>query len=328
MAETVEAMPLISIIITNFNYAPYVGDAIASALGQDYPHIECIVVDDGSGDGSRAVIEGFAGIVPIFQANSGQAGAAMAGLARARGEIVLFLDADDRLARTACGHIAAAYAPDIALYQFRLEKRDPLGAFLGLLPAEPFLGGGHRDFVRRHGSFPSAPTSGNAFAAGHCRKMFAKIAPADQGRFFDGFLIFSAPFSGRVVALEAILGTYLVHGRNVSRPAMTRRALRHNVGNALWQRTGIALGAGEETADPVRLLSPYHLRNGLILRRLEGNSPLFQHSISALFGALIGKAIRFPGLSLYRRLRLVGTGIFVLLAPRRLLAAMVPEGGE
>lgn len=326
MVET--AAPLISIIITNFNYAPYVGTAIASALGQDYPHIECIVVDDGSSDGSRAVIEGFDGIVPIFQANRGQTGAAMAGLARARGAVVLFLDADDRLETEACGRIAAAYAPDIALYQFRLEKRDPLGARLGVLPAEPFLMGGHRDFVLRHGSFPSAPTSGNGFAASHCRKMFAKIAAADQGRFFDGFLIFSAPFSGRVVALEAVLGTYLVHGRNVSRPAMTRRALRHNVGNALWQRTGIALGEGGATdrEDAVRHLSPYHLRNALILRRIEGNSLLPHRSLWALFGALIGRTVRFPGLSPYRRVRLVGTGIFVLLAPRLVLAAMVPEG--
>lgn len=45
-----------SIIIANYNYGAYVGDAIASALDQDWPHVEVIVVDDGSTDESAAVI--------------------------------------------------------------------------------------------------------------------------------------------------------------------------------------------------------------------------------------------------------------------------------
>lgn len=328
MAEEAVAPPLISIIITNFNYAAYVGDAIRSALQQDYRHVECIVVDDGSSDGSRGVIEQFEGIMAIFQANSGQTGAAMAGLAQARGQVVVFLDADDGLARDACTRLAAIYAPDIALYQFRLEQRDAEGRAIGVLPSEAFLVREHREAVLRHGSFPSAPTSGNGFAASHARAMFAKLSKADHRRFFDGYLIFSAPFSGRVVALDAVLGSYRVHGRNVSRPAMTRQALRHNVGNAFWQRSGIALNAGREPegwTDAKRYLSPYHLRNGMILQKVEGRSPLPQSGLISLFGALLHKAVSAPRLGLYRRVRLIGTGIFVLLMPRWVLAVMVPE---
>jgi len=59
-------LPLISIIITNFNYAAYLAEAIGSALAQTHKGVEVIVVDDGSTDGSREVIAGFDGIRVMF----------------------------------------------------------------------------------------------------------------------------------------------------------------------------------------------------------------------------------------------------------------------
>ena len=50
--------PLVSVCVTSFNYARFVSAAIDSALSQSYPRIEVIVVDDGSTDDSRALIEG------------------------------------------------------------------------------------------------------------------------------------------------------------------------------------------------------------------------------------------------------------------------------
>ena len=55
--DTEANLPLISVIIPNYNYEAYVGDAIDSALNLDWPHVEVIVVEDGSTDGSRAVLE-------------------------------------------------------------------------------------------------------------------------------------------------------------------------------------------------------------------------------------------------------------------------------
>ena len=53
-----------SIIVNSYNYARYVGQAIESALGQTYPNTEVVVVDDGSTDGSRAVLAGTASSPP------------------------------------------------------------------------------------------------------------------------------------------------------------------------------------------------------------------------------------------------------------------------
>ncbi|MBV9738402.1 MAG: glycosyltransferase family 2 protein, partial [Hyphomicrobiales bacterium] len=88
--------PLVSILINNYNYAEYVGAAIDSALAQDYPAVEVLVVDDGSTDDSRHVISSYGDrIVPIFKQNGGQPSAFNAGVAASRGQILCFLDADD-----------------------------------------------------------------------------------------------------------------------------------------------------------------------------------------------------------------------------------------
>ena len=85
-----------SILINNFNYAQYLADAIDSALAQDWADLEVVVVDDGSTDDSRAVIERYGDrIVTVVQENGGQAAAFNSGFARATGDVVFFLDSDD-----------------------------------------------------------------------------------------------------------------------------------------------------------------------------------------------------------------------------------------
>lgn len=87
---------LVSIIIDNYNYGRFVADAINSALTQTYRNCEVIVVDDGSQDDSREVIAGFGDRVKaIFKRNGGQASAFNAALAKCRGDVICFLDADD-----------------------------------------------------------------------------------------------------------------------------------------------------------------------------------------------------------------------------------------
>src|SRR5207302_4981495 len=89
---------LASVVVNNHNYERFVGEAVESALAQTYPHTEVVVVDDGSTDGSRDVLERFRGDIQlVLKPNGGQRSAFNAGLERSSGDLVCFLDADDTL---------------------------------------------------------------------------------------------------------------------------------------------------------------------------------------------------------------------------------------
>jgi glycosyltransferase involved in cell wall biosynthesis len=91
-------MQLVSVIIPVYNYDRYLGEAIESVLGQTHPHLEVIVVDDGSTDRSSEVAKGFTdrGVRYCHQVHAGIGPARNKGVEFAQGEFLAFLDADDR----------------------------------------------------------------------------------------------------------------------------------------------------------------------------------------------------------------------------------------
>src|SRR5215813_915060 len=110
LGETLMADPLISILINNYNYAQFLREAIDSALAQSYPHIEIVVVDDGSTDGSREVISSYgSALTVVFKENGGQASAFNAGVTASRGDILCFLDSDDYFHPNKIARIAEVY---------------------------------------------------------------------------------------------------------------------------------------------------------------------------------------------------------------------------
>jgi cellulose synthase/poly-beta-1,6-N-acetylglucosamine synthase-like glycosyltransferase/peptidoglycan/xylan/chitin deacetylase (PgdA/CDA1 family) len=88
--------PDVSVVVPAFNEAAVIEPAVRSLAGGDYPAHEVIVVDDGSGDGTAELVEGLglANVTVVRQPNSGKAVALNAGIARARGEIIVTVDAD------------------------------------------------------------------------------------------------------------------------------------------------------------------------------------------------------------------------------------------
>lgn len=131
------ASPLVSIVVANYNYARYLGEALESALAQTHRQVEVIVVDDGSTDDSLAV----AGRYPVrilAEEHFGVGAARNRGAVAASGVFLMFLDADDRLEPTyveAClaalqaAPFSVAYAYT-AMQSFGLEER--------LFPSQPF----------------------------------------------------------------------------------------------------------------------------------------------------------------------------------------------
>ncbi len=88
--------PLISIIITSFNYGHYIKNAINSCLEQEYKNIEIIVVDDGSSDNTHSILEEYTNRIKIFKnKNQGLENSANFGINASAGDYWVRLDADD-----------------------------------------------------------------------------------------------------------------------------------------------------------------------------------------------------------------------------------------
>jgi glycosyltransferase involved in cell wall biosynthesis len=88
--------PLVSLVIPAYQAEQFVAEALESARTQTYRPLEVIVVDDGSTDRTAAIVAGFAEVICLrLGTNRGTPFARNAGIERARGEFVAFLDADD-----------------------------------------------------------------------------------------------------------------------------------------------------------------------------------------------------------------------------------------
>lgn len=110
--------PLVTILITNYNYQDYVVDAIESAREQTYTNTEIIVVDDGSTDKSLSVIGAYCKKHPnliqvVSQDNQGTAGARNSGLSGSKGELIQLLDADDQLLPMCVGERVEAFQDEM-----------------------------------------------------------------------------------------------------------------------------------------------------------------------------------------------------------------------
>lgn len=144
--------PLVSVVVTSYNYAHFLRPCIDSVLAQTYRPVEVIVVDDGSIDDTRDVLEGYGDCIrAIFQENAGQAAAMSRGVAESTGDILCLLDCDDTWEPQKVERVAAVLEahPGVDWVRHKSGMVDealrPLGAVApmfrgsGPIPPEPVL---------------------------------------------------------------------------------------------------------------------------------------------------------------------------------------------
>jgi len=214
------AKPFVTVLIDTYNHESFIADAIGSVLAQDFPtqDMEILVVDDGSTDGTAAVVEKYAERVRLVsKVNGGQASAFNAGIPEARGEIVMFLDGDDWWAPGKLGKVLAAFGDD---------------AHIGLVGhgfTEMHLDGGQRTEAARAGirfRVTSTETArqfrmvrgflGTSRMA-YRRELLEQIGGVPEALRFeaDEYLFTVGSLLGDVVILPESLTFYRLHGNNL-----------------------------------------------------------------------------------------------------------------
>jgi hypothetical protein len=325
--------PAATVVITNHNYGRFLDDAIESALAQEAVAVEVIVVDDGSTDDSDEVLRRRAGSVTIVrQPNLGQAAAINTGFLLARGEVVLFLDADDVLAVDVVSRCCAALDgdPGAVRVQFVLRRFDARGRDLGTtVPADPRRlprGDCRAAVLSRGDDLPGQPTSGNAFRA----SALARILPMPVQPYrisADHYLSNLTPLLGRVLVLEGSGGAYRIHGRNADHRIgfdleRTRDIIRRtSVTHAHIAQLAIAEGLIEPGALNIRSVTlPAHR---LVVLRLDGPAAASGDGrVRLVFRGLRAAAAR-RDVTVARRLAMAAWFVAAAVAPRagvRLLA--------
>lgn len=146
--------PLVSIIVPVYNVERYLARAVDSLLGQTYPHLDIILVDDGSTDRCPQICDNYARrdhrVRVIHKPNGGLSDARNVGLDRARGELLTFLDSDDYLATDAIGRFVRAMAHEgVDAVCCGLNLVDSDGRTYGQMKADANFTASGEDVVRR-----------------------------------------------------------------------------------------------------------------------------------------------------------------------------------
>ncbi len=219
--------PVVSILINNYNYADFLGDAIDSALKQTYQSFEVIVVDDGSTDTSKEVILKYGNkITPVLQQNEGQASAFNAGFLASKGDIICFLDADDvflphKLERIVCSLQFESDQVGWCFHPLKLVDSN-------LLPLKPDLEAvktgqqlsspvdvRHRMVRGELGSpFVIPATSGMCFTRS-CLKQIIPMPTSRSVSLNDSYIKFAAMGTHKGIIVTDCLALQRIHGQNL-----------------------------------------------------------------------------------------------------------------
>lgn len=235
MYTTSPQQPLASVIVTSYNYARYLRSAIDSALSQTYPHVEVVVVDDGSTDDSRQIIASYGErVVPVLKENGGHPSAVNTGFAASRGQLISFLDADDLFYPEKIALIMEAWRamPAASVIYHQMRAIDAQGE--ELWDGRPWPSVVHRGDIavrveQSGGWWPWPTTSGLSFP----RSYLDRVLPMPEEEFErgtkgapDAYMAGVAPFVGPVVGIRRPLTSYRLHGENHSQLASATKQTR------------------------------------------------------------------------------------------------------
>ena len=255
--------PRVSVIVSNYNYAQFVGHAIESILGQTYSNFELIVCDDGSTDDSLDVIHSYAAfdsrVTLLSKENGGQASAFNAAYEFVSGEIICFLDSDDIFYPTKLEKVAHAFSENSAsgLCVHRVLPISQMGNPIGPpIPRTLDSGWIAYEALGRGSRSQLSPTSGLCFRKEVTDKIFP--IPSKFQRSADGYLLGVSQFLTSITAISEALAGYRLHDSNsfgASKPTSSsiKKSLRDSAYIVTKVKQFLQENYGEQVAQRLRL---------------------------------------------------------------------------
>jgi glycosyltransferase involved in cell wall biosynthesis len=315
----------LSIVIINYNYAHFLSEAIASALAVHAVDREIIVVDDGSTDHSSAVIRGFGSrIRPVFKKNGGALTAINEGFRHARGDVIIFLDGDDRLREDVARHVFSVWDSTVAKVQYLGRVIDGSGVSLNRVQPNFTKVPSQRDIVRSLVSgttYVTSPCSGNAYARWYLEQVLPLPERYTAHRNAPDDLINpAAPLYGKVVTLLVPLFDYRHHDANDSGAgnfdvANLTRMLRRDEERFDFVREKSGLRGASIKPDAL-LNSPYHMIACLAIRRHTPLLDTYDFSLGKLLTLGLSATLRYPAIGRREKVILATLLVGIALTPR------------
>lgn len=319
-----------SFVIANYNYGRYVARAIDSALRQDWPNVEVVVIDDGSSDNSVEVISAFGDrITTIFAANAGQRIANNRAFAASSGDVVVFLDADDVIDPGFARAVASVWREGLSKVQVVMARVDaeerPLGSLVPALNGNPSPAQ-IRDWAMTTSEYPTPPGSGNAYARSFLETFFP--IGQDEDSSTDSTCLALAPLFGEIETIARPLALYRIHGSNDSNlhaapDRFGREVRRAYVRQASAERACVR--HGRPLPDPDCIRRGRHLlqlRVASLRLAPENHPPEAGGRLTLLFDALRSLHSSGPE-NAGKRLLVAAWTVVTLLAPGPLARALV-----
>ncbi|MEQ8262177.1 glycosyltransferase family A protein [Pseudohaliea sp.] len=323
--------PSISVVVNNYNYARFLPAALDSALVQLAEGDELVIVDDGSTDGSAAVLADYGGrpgVRVIRQANKGQLKAVTNGLAAARGELMALLDSDDeylpgyleRLRECAAGNPGA----DFFFARARPEGPDaealsPVARSLARMHYDEGPLGVTRCAAVLFGEYLGSPTSGLALRAPLARELCRACKdmpdsvpmnprwrrllgmPPEVGHhnrlYADGVIVrLASALGARKYAVAAEGFSYRIHGGNAFAMLPRRARLYLRFQRVRQVATLVAAAAGVPRRPPIDELALEAEQRATPLYRRRRVVLATQYGLGALAarGPILTRLLRSP----------------------------------
>ncbi|PKO17710.1 MAG: glycosyltransferase [Chloroflexi bacterium HGW-Chloroflexi-10] len=170
--------PLVSIVTPSFNQAKYLERTLCSVLEQDYPNIEYIVMDGGSTDGSRNILERYGPRLAAWESvkDKGQTDAINKGFAQASGEILAWINSDDTYLPGAITEVVAYFEqhPEVGMVYGDCNFIDAADRVIGRFNAR------QTDYARLRRGFVHIPQQAAFWRA----DLWRQVGPLDDTIYF------------------------------------------------------------------------------------------------------------------------------------------------